>query len=157
MKYLISGFLMLTLSTALWAQADCACEQSVTKTDVTCTAWSGCTAPTDACDRIQFTAACTGHYTLLVSLSCTSGQCSDYNVCAMLYDQSGNSLGHCFDIGDSCTPCYNTCTTLCLFSGQVYTLYVCLTSCGNNQCPSPASCTASGTVKYCGPIGVSCS
>jgi hypothetical protein len=161
MKELLVSIVMLTISTVVWAQGAsperCDCEQTLFTTDATCSNyWDGCLSPSARCQSTQFVATCTGHYALSVSISCSSGSCSNYNVCAMLYDSQGNQLGHCFDIGDQCTPCYAASNTACVFQGQTYTLYVCLEACGDNLCPTPTTCTATGVVKYCGPANTAC-
>lgn len=142
--------MMFILTTAVWAQSDsgmdCPCEDTtVSLADLTCTSPHNCTDQ-DGCSSLEFEAACTGYYKLSVSLSC-SGSCSDYNVCANVYE--GSALkGNCHD--NPCSTCGNSCQ-ICLISGHTYKLYVCLIACGGvEDCPSPATCTASGRLSYCG-------
>ncbi len=160
MKSVLSLILVLPVSTVLWAQGEgaetCDCEQDITLTDGSCAGfWDDCTAPDADYASRTFTASCTGHYTLKVSISCDGGSCSDYNVCALLYDSGGTFLGHCYDLAN-CSQCNGSCQTLCLFSGRSYTLYVGLQACGQTPCPSPVTCTAKGVLTYCGPLAVTC-
>ena len=155
MKASITFLLMLAMSTILWAQADCPCEQTITVTDATCSdPWGDCVTPSGDYQSTTFTASCTGHYSMNVSVS-GCDNCDDYNVCGQLYDSGGGFLGHCYDTGN-CSPCYRSCQTLCLYSGQSYTFYVSLESCGQTQCPGALAGQATGVVKYCGPGTTAC-
>lgn len=158
MKTTFGFILMLLLSTALWAQGDggmdCPCEQTVSLLDATCT-WPHDCLSTDGCTSTTFVASCTGNYKFNVSIFCEAGNCTDYRVCANVYE-NGNLVpgGNCHN-----TPCNSDCDYLCgvcLHYGHTYTLYVCLIRCTGGDCPSPTFCNARADLTYCGPGTVAC-
>jgi hypothetical protein len=155
MKYFYVCFVALALSTALWAQVDCPCEQTVSVADPACTSPFDCVSRT-GCASTTFTASCTGYYTYTISVLCEGEDCSDYNLCANIYEGANplpNSNCHNNNVG--CDPCSHTCDSICLQHGHTYTLYACLTTCGGD-CPSPSFCDGHATLTYCGYGATSC-
>ena len=151
MKVFILSLSLVLFGAMAWAQ--CACNQTITVTDVTCTTPHDCISTT-GCTSISFTASCSGEYDFGVALTCGAGlDCSDFNACANVYEGT-TFIENCHD--NPCSQCSRTCT-VCLHAGHNYTLYVCLKPCADDgDCPVTGMCTATGTIKYCGSGATSC-
>ena len=148
-KYALALLVTCALIGTAWAQEDCPCEQTVSAADALCTSPINCTGIT-GCGRTGFTASCTGYYTYTISVFCEGEDCSDYNLCANIYEGANplpNSNCHNNNVG--CDPCSHTCDSICLQGGHTYALYACLTTCGGD-CPSSLFCTGYATLTYCG-------
>jgi hypothetical protein len=105
MILMIAGVMFFSSFTIVkvWA---CDCEQTITVTDGGCSSNFNCANDRTGCQSTNFTASCSGWYTFKVWLQ--SENCASYNVCADLYDNSGQHIGFNCHI-NPCSDCAANC------------------------------------------------
>lgn len=125
----------------VWADS-CEC---ICISDNTCSAISSCSDGNETgCNSVQFTAECSGSYSLKYDFSCSGSVCKACFVCVFVKDGDGDVVGVCHA---SCQTdqCDGQCVeSVNLEKDKPYTLFVCLRNCFGLSCEDCSNCTGRG-------------
>lgn len=134
-----------------------ACSECFCISDNSCTSGECSVSLTTNCTRREFTAACSGDYTLYTETSCTGGEnCFKCQSCANLFKLS-SGIEVWIANGHTNTCDHGVCTsstTIHLNEGDTYVLYVCKIPCPDGSSVCGDNCTASSTAYACLSYGV---
>lgn len=129
---LVIGCLLgLCLSINLSQAESCEC---ICVADSSCMQHPGCSGgDVTGCSMEEFTAKCSGTYTLRYDNSCSGTTCAKCYACAFLKDESGSVVSACHSDCQS-GSCDGVCSGFTLTQGNSYKLYVCLRTCQEQTC-----------------------